>query len=418
MLVRLIIPFTALLSGTCFLLLGIGLLNTLLPIRGGEAGYSGTLLGIITSCYFVGFLLGTFLGPRLIRRIGHIRAFAFCAAIVACCCLLYGLWLNPYVWMLLRVLTGTALVTLYAILESWLNGQSSQEQRGQVFAIYMVANLGSLALSQQLLHLNTDTALTLFALSAIFISIALMPITVTRVVPPEVANAHSMKLRQVYAAAPAACIGALLSGLAMGAFWGLTPLFISQLGLNEGAIANVMTAAIVGGALLQMPIGRYSDNHDRRMVLALVTLAGAIGAGLILVTSGVSTTNMIPLLLASALYGGCAFTIYPLVVAHLIDNLKQEEVLEGSSGLLLVHGLGAAIGPTLAGILMNVWGNIALPVYFCAANGLIAAATYWHVRQRPAPITADEQTAHYVPMVRTTPEVLHLHPDQEEVMPE
>lgn len=412
MLLRLVMPIASLLLGTSLLLFGTGLLNTLLPVRGSAAGFSEQALGVVTSCYFIGFLIGTRYGPRLIRRIGHIRAFAFCAAIVASAVLCHALSLNVYGWMLLRIVTGTALVTLYTLIESWLNGQSAREQRGQVYAAYMVVNLGSLALSQQLLRFDGDGTFVLYALSAIFITTALMPVTLTRMTPPPVSDAPPVKLAQLYHAAPVAGLGALLSGLAMGAFWGLTPLFVDLLGLGQAAIANVMSAAIVGGALLQWPIGHYSDRHDRRRVLLLSALAAA-GCALLLALSGVGGAGVALLMMAAALYGGFAFAIYPIAVAHLIDNLAPEQVLEGSSGLLLVHGVGAAIGPAVAGLLMQWGGATALPLYFLAMQGALVVLVLRQLQAAPAVISGDAQPAHYVPMVRTTPEVLQLHPDTE-----
>jgi MFS family permease len=144
-----------------FLLLGHGLLNTLLTLRGIEEGYSTGLIGLLMSGYFAGFLVGTWLAPSLIRRIGHIRTFAFYAALASVAVLLHVLIVNPWVWLVLRVMYGVALVTLYMVIESWLNAQVSGEKRGQVFALYMAVNLGSLAAAQQLLSLDSPMNFTL-----------------------------------------------------------------------------------------------------------------------------------------------------------------------------------------------------------------------------------------------------------------
>ena len=74
---------TALLTGVALLLTGSGLLGTLLAVSGGEAGFGAGTLGLVMSGYFAGFFMGTFFAPSLIGRIGHIRAFAFFAALAA-----------------------------------------------------------------------------------------------------------------------------------------------------------------------------------------------------------------------------------------------------------------------------------------------------------------------------------------------
>ena len=193
----LIAPISSLLAGVALLLLGHGLLNTLLTLRGVAEGYSTGMIGLLMSGYFAGFLIGTWLAPSLIRRIGHIRTFAFYAALAAVAVLVHVLIVNPWVWLVLRVLYGVSLVTLYMVIESWLNAQVSGEKRGQVFALYMAVNLGALAAAQQLLSLDTPMNFTLFALAAILISSALMPITLTRQAQPALPDMPATDLLQL-----------------------------------------------------------------------------------------------------------------------------------------------------------------------------------------------------------------------------
>jgi len=400
----LIAPISSLLGGVALLLLGNGLLNTLLTLRGVAEGYSTTMLGLIMSGYFVGFLLGTWLATPLVRRIGHIRAFACCAALAAIAALLHVLLIDPWVWLFLRVLYGLALVTLYMVTESWLNAQAPNEQRGQVFAVYMAVNLGALALAQQLLHLADPVQFTLFALAAILISAALMPITLTRQAQPNLPEAPPSNLRQLWNIAPLAMVAAGLSGLALGAFWGMAPVYASLAGFDTPGVGLLMTATILGGALLQWPIGLYSDRHDRRQVLLwVVALAVALALVMSLLPAG-------PLLLgAMFVWGGLTFAIYPIAVAQLIDQLHSDEILSGCSSLLMVNGIGSVCGPLLAGVLMEQLGASALPLYFACTLGLLAAYTIYRLRHVSDLVSGD--AAHFVPMLRTSPTVLELMPD-------
>ena len=400
----LIAPISSLLGGVALLLLGNGLLNTLLTLRGVAEGYSTTMLGLIMSGYFVGFLLGTWLATPLVRRIGHIRAFACCAALAAIAALLHVLLVDPWVWLGLRVLYGLALVTLYMVTESWLNAQAPNEQRGQVFAIYMAVNLGALALAQQLLHLADPLHFTLFALAAILISAALMPITLTRQAQPSLPEAPPSNLRQLWRIAPLAMVAAGLSGLALGAFWGMAPVYASLAGFDTPGVGLLMTATILGGALLQWPIGLYSDRHDRRQVLLwVVALAVTLALVMSLLPAG-------PLLLgAMFVWGGLTFAIYPIAVAQLIDQLHSDEILSGCSSLLMVNGIGSVCGPLLAGVLMERLGASALPLYFAATLSVLAAYTLYRLRHVSDLVSGD--AAHFVPMLRTSPAVLELMPD-------
>ncbi len=399
-----IAPIGSLLSGVALLLLGNGLLNTLLTLRGVAEGYSSGMLGLIMSGYFVGFLLGTWLAIPLVRRVGHIRAFAFCAALAAIAALLHVLIVDPWVWLALRVLYGVALVSLYMVIESWLNAQAPSDKRGQVFALYMAVNLGALAAAQQLLNLAEPSQFILFALAAMLISAALMPITLTRQAQPSVPDTLHSNLRQLLGIAPLAIAAAGLSGLALGAFWGMAPVYASLSGFDASGVGLLMSSAILGGALLQWPIGHYSDKHDRRLVLLWVVILAVLVALLMsLLPAGRLLLGLI------FLFGGLSFAIYPIAVAQLIDQLHRDEILSGSSSLLMVNGIGSVCGPLLAGLLMQQFGARALPLYFAAVLGLLAAYTWYRLRHVSDLVS--EPHAHFMPMLRTSHTVLELMPD-------
>lgn len=398
-------PITSLLAGTALLLVGVGLLTTLIPLRGRALGYSTTMLGALTSAYYAGYFLGTFALPPLIQRIGHIRAFAFCAAIVACLVLLQSLGSNPWFWLALRLLAGIVLVGLYAIIESWLNAQAEPSRRGTVFAIYMMVNLGSLAVAQQLLRIQ-GASFVLFVVVALLVCAATLPVVVTRQAQPALQRAPRLELRRLFALAPTAGAGACLTGLAMGAFWGLLPVYAREVGLGLTQVGTYMSVAILGGVALQWPLGRWSDRHDRRIALSLVGAFTSVLALLQLATAGSQPW----MLVLAFLYGGLTFAVYPIVVAHLVDHLSADELLSASSSVLLIYGVGSAIGPIAAGALMSLFGPDALFGWFAVIHGVLAvysAYRYWHLHR------AQPLDAHFHVMVRTTPAAFQMLPETE-----
>lgn len=398
-------PITSLLAGTALLLLGVGLLTTLLPLRGETLGYSTTLLGGLTSAYYAGYFLGTFALPPLIQRIGHIRAFAFCTAVVACVVLLHALSSQPWLWLVLRVVAGIALVGLYAIIESWLNAQAPASGRGTVFAIYMMVNLGSLAVAQQLLRIPGQP-FVLFVVVALLVCAATLPVVATRQAQPVLQPAPRLELRRLFALAPTAGAGALLSGLAMGAFWGLLPVYARSLGFDLQAVGTYMSVAIVGGAALQWPVGRWSDRQDRRVALAVIC---ALAAVLALAQFAVAPWRGATLVLIF-FYGGLSFTVYPIVVAHLVDHLAPDELLSASSSVLLIYGVGSAVGPIAAGALMSAAGPGALFGWFVITQLLLAVYAgyrYWHFHREQS------SDPNFRMMVRTTPTVLEMLPEND-----
>ncbi len=384
-----IAPLIALLLGVGLLLLGSGLLGTLIAVRGGLVGFDSQTLGTIGAMYFVGFLAGTYLGPMMLRRVGHVRAFAFFTAAIACAALGHEMLDSPWLWGLLRLITGMSMVGLYTTIESWLNSHAAPEQRSRIFATYMAVNLGSLAMSQQLLHWINPASHILFSLAALAICAAVMPVSATRLAQPSIAEVHGIGLKTLYGRAPVACAAALLTGFSQGAFWGLGAVWADTSQLGASGVAWVMTTAIIGGALCQRPIGRLTDHIDRGYVISVVSS----GAALLALALLFSAKHELGVLLVAVFgYGGFAFALYPLAVARMMDRLDKREIIAGSGSLLLLHGIGASLGPFIAGMLMQHFGPNALPAWFFGVQCVLASSTWWLARRTPADI------AHQTPM--------------------
>lgn len=402
---RLLLPLTALLASVALLLGGNGLLGTLLAVRSQTEGWGEQTTGLVMSGYFIGFFLGTFTAPPLIRRVGHIRAFAFHAALAAAAVLVFPLWANPMAWMVLRIVTGMALVGLCTVIESWLNAQSAPQHRSRVFGVYMVVSLLALAAGQLLLDLQPPRSPVLFSVVAILFALAILPVSITRLSPPPIAAAPRARILQICSTAPSAAAGALLAGMALGAFWGMGAVYAASLGFDRSGIGAFMAATILGGAALQLPIGRLSDRGDRRSMLAGVAALGAAVAVCALQLHPGARAGVLALFF---LFGGLAFALYPLAVAHLLDRLPAEQLLAGCSALLLLNGIGAAIGPAAAGLVMERWGATALPVFFAITLALLALVAGGRRLMKARHLL---HPARFHPMVRTTPVALELLPE-------
>ncbi len=393
-------PISSLLAGVALLLAGSGLLGTLLAVRAAQEGFPDRIIGLVMSGYFAGFLFGTWLAPRVIQRAGHIRAFAMFAAIASSTSLLHALLIDPWAWGLLRIITGSCLVSLYMIVESWLNEQAPAGQRGQVFAAYMIVNFLALAAGQLLLVMYPPGNFAPFAIVSLLICWSLVPVSLTRIHPPTPGEAKRLPMRRLYAVSPSGLVGALGSGFAMGAFWGLGPVAAQRMGLDTSQVAAFMIVAILGGALIQWPVGHWSDRHDRRRVLAAVSAGAAMFALLAYFCAGY------PYLLMACMFGfgGLAFTIYPVSIALANDLLRADEMVPGAATLLLLHGAGAALGPSAAGLMMEAFGGNGLMLHFCLSLFALTAFVSYRVH-RAEPMIA---STFFAPMVRTTPTALEL----------
>lgn len=400
---------TILIGGLSLFLIGLGLLGTLLGVRGGLAGFSNTEIGLVMAGYYLGYIVGTTFGPILVQRVGHVRAFVSCAALATASALGFGLWVDIWAWFPLRGINGASVVGVYVVVESWLNAQTDNRQRGRVFGIYMMSTLLALALGQFLMLGWDPAGLELFAVAALFLVIGILPVAATRLREPSLEVGPAFSLGRLIAISPLGTMGAFGSGLVNGIFWGMTPLFAHALGFTAAGIAWLMSLTILGGVLFQWPVGYLSDRFDRRHVLILVAALAALlsAAAGWLVWQGTAG-----LLLVSFLYGGVMFSIYSLAVAHANDHLASADVLGATRGLLLVYGVGAIGGPLVAGPGMDLVGPVALPGISAVALLLLALFGLYRMSRRPAPPL--EAQGEHVLLIRTSPVVLEMYAQAED----
>jgi MFS family permease len=404
---RLIYGVSSLLFGMGILLVGAGLLNTLLPVRASLEGFSDFTIGVVMSAYYVGFIVGTVWCGRIIRRVGHIRGFASFAATATVSILVNALVVGPVAWTILRALVGASLIGIYISVESWLNERAEAGNRGRIMGLYEMVVLGAMAGGQFLLTFGDIRSPLPFVLAAALFAAGLVPVALTRLPEPQLEEGGRFSLRSLLGLSPVAVAGTLAGGAVGGAFTSLGPVYARDAGLDPAGIAAFMSAALLGGALLQWPIGALSDRVDRRIVIGATGLLGALSAfGIVLAASG-SFSSVLGM---SFVFGGTSMTLYALSVAHANDLLRNAQFLDAARGFNLLYGVGAAAAPPVVGALMTGLGAQALfwsSLLLLALLGAFALLRAM-VTDRP-PVEGREE---FVPVATPSPEVLEMHPHE------
>lgn len=401
-------PILSLLRGTAFLLAASGLHGLLLPLRGQAEGFSTAWLGLLGTAWAGGFIAGCFLAPRLVRNVGHVRAFgAFCAAgaIVA---LLTGLLIYPAAWAVLRMATGFTMAGSFMVIESWLNERATNENRGTVFGLYMMVTYASIMAGQMVVAAGDVRSASLFMVAGILFCFSLIPTAVSTAASPKPLQDVRLDVKGLYANSPVSIVACFLIGIANGAWGTLGAVYGARIGISTAQIALMMSLVVVAGAAMQLPIGRLSDRTDRRFVLAGAALgAGVFGLLVFLLTPRDGTAVII----MTAAYGSLAYTLYSIAVAHANDHASAEDFVKVSGGLLLLYGFGTMVGPLLGSALMGPLRPEALFLATALAHFSLAAYAVLRIRTR-APIPVGEREAFQtLPSERSaTPEGLRLDP--------
>ncbi|MGO9592763.1 MAG: MFS transporter [Steroidobacteraceae bacterium] len=372
-----------LLLGMGVLMLGAGLQGTLLALRATLEGFPTTVTGMVMSCYYVGYLLGTIAAPRLLRQIGHIRVFAALAAVASVAALVQALFVNPFAWGAMRLTTGLCFAGIYVVAESWLNDRASRANRGRLLAVYMLVLYVGLGAAQFLLIVSNPSTPAPFMLVSALICLAMVPIVVSARQAPEPAVPRKVRYRDLYRNSPLGVVAVAVSGLISAIIFSMGPVYARLSGMGTTGVATFMGLSILAAVLTQYPIGRLSDRIDRRTVIAGVCTLATVLAGSIAVFSAMPRALFLTL---SALFSGFVLTLYSLAISHVNDKLEPAQTVAASSALLRLNGAAAAIGPVLAGSLMAAFGP---PAYFATLATLTGALTVYDLwrksRRRPVP---------------------------------
>ena len=369
---QLLVSVIALLASMGLMLLGSGLMGTLLSIRMSLDGVSPLIKGLVLSAFYLGLLVGSQQAGRVIRRVGHIRAFAIFSAVCGASILLHGLYVIPAVWFVLRVAIGFSTAGLYLVVESWLHERSGAMVRGRLFSLYQTVSYAGLGLGQFLLLLGDPAGPSLFMVIAVLFALCLVPVALSRASdPPEPGRHVPMAVGATIRQSPLAAWTCVASGIVSSVVFTLTPAYALSLGLDVGSVTWVMAALILGGGLLQWPIGHLSDQCGRRLMILMVGVMSAATA--ILIASYGTRMPFVALLGVMAVYGGFAFTYYPLAVSHANDSLASgSDFVTVAGALLFLWGLGASSGPIVLGWLVGEFGQSSLFIVL-AGIGLITS---------------------------------------------
>ncbi len=369
--------------GMGVLMLGAGLQSTLLSLRATLEGFPTPVTGVVMSCYYVGYVVGTIIAPPLLRQVGPIRVFAALAAVASVAILIQGLFVNPATWGAMRGVSGVCFAAIYVVAESWLNDLASRSNRGRLLAVYMVVLYVGLGAAQFLLLLSDPRSPASFMLVSVLISLAMVPIVISAQPLPKSTVPRKVRILELYRDSPLGVVGVIASGLIASIIFSMGPVYARLSGMDTMRVATFMAVSILAAVTTQYPVGRLSDRMDRRTVIAGVCTL------IMVIATSIAAFRSMPhamVLILAALFSGFALTLYSLSVSHVNDKLEPAQMVAASSTLLLLNGSAAAIGPTLAGSLMAAFGSTAYFATLAALAGALAIFDLWRkLRRKPVP---------------------------------
>jgi MFS family permease len=409
MIPKIFVAIVALFASLVLLVMGNSSLGTIAALRLEIEGFEPAAIGLVLALTSLGFVLGSLYGIRVVQRVGHIRAFAVFASIAAAATLMHPLHVSVPGWMLFRLALGFCIAGLMLVTESWINSHATNESRGSLLATYMVLFFLAASSGQFIVMLGDPGLHQLFVVAAMFFILSLVPISLTRSTPPVMESAGRLAFGAVWIRSELGLAGAAVSGVVLGAFGTVGPVYGYEMGLDVDQIAAFMGISILAAMAIQWPMGFVSDYLPRRLVIVSVAAAAA---GLALFTAAFGQRSWLHLYGGVAAFYALASCIYPLCLALTHDMLDKHQIVPASATLLLANGIGAVAGPVIGGAAISLLGPAALFLFLAAALGLLLLlALHSFARERAPKVREQSHCVGVAPV--STPVIMELDPRQE-----
>ena len=391
-------PLIPLLITAGILIGGNGLQGTFISLRALKEGFSPSVIGIVGTGYNLGFAIGCIYVTRIMRSIGHIRAFSALAAIASAASLAMVLLIDPAFWFAMRLVQGICFAGLFSVVESWLNARVTNATRARTLSVYRFVDLGSVTMAQYLIPSVGIDGFQLFAIISMALTLSLVPISFADRSSPQAPDDVRFDIRMLWRISPLATVGCVVVGLTNSAFRSLGPVYAEGIGMSITAIATFMSVGIFAGVVLQYPLGHYSDKLDRRLIMLIAT-AGALFAGLfiVLVAGDSPLLNYVGIFL----FGAFAMPLYSLCSAHANDHAAPGQHAIVSAGTLFFWSCGAVVGPLFASFLMDIFGPHMMFTYMAAVLFLFSLYTLRRMTVREG-VPTERRTMGFRNLLRTS----------------
>lgn len=399
---RLIFKFAAPLSSVALMMFGNAFYTTFLSLFLDSKGYSRGDIGIIQSAYFLGMLVGGIRMESVIRRVGHIQALTVFGSLATSSILLQAMFQDFYLWAVLRFIVGLSVASIYIVIESWMLGHSNLKSRGIVLALYMMSLYISQSMSQQILSVVDVTSYTPFLLCALFTSLSTIPVGLSTS-KFKVEHAHSpLGMLNIAKRSPFGVAGCIMSGMMLSAIYTFFPLLALS---RDVPPENLMTLTIFGGVLLQWPIGKLSDYFERRktlLVVVITTLLLALGG------YAFKGDSLAGVYIMTFLFGGLSFTLYPLCITQVCDQLDHSDITKATALLLVAYGCGSVMGPLFSSGMIELLGIDSVFLYFALLLTVLTTIGIYTSIKKPVIPLKDQNP--FMPLNNVTPVACEMDP--------
>ncbi len=350
----------------CDMALGLTypLLNVIMEARGVDAW----LIGLNSAMGPLGIIAAGLALPRLLARV-HSGPVAWVGlALLVVTLLAFGLSDDFWVWCALRFVLGVGIAVLFSVSEAWLMHFSPDAHRGKITAAYTTVMALGFGAGAALLPVAGTQGFLPFVVAAAMITLSSLPLLFIRLDGKEFHGEQAgVSMASFAVAAPLLLAGILTMTLFDSVMLSFFPIYALREGLELTRGAWILSAAITGAALLQIPVGWLADRWSRTGVIWLCILTTV---ALSLAMPHVLNSWVVwPL---AIILGTSAYSIYALALVALGDRFKGPMLVAGSAAVAAMWGIGGIAGPPVTGWAFSGIGHQTLPWLLAAPFAVFA----------------------------------------------
>jgi MFS family permease len=378
--------------------IGNGLMFAYIPVRLGAEGFPPTWAGSILTGLSAGGMAGCLLTGRIVRRVGHARAFMVFSALIVFSNALVGAGVYPVLWIVARALYGFAISGVFIVAQSWLNDVVANSIRGRVMAIFYVSYIVGLGVGSYMLSFVDITISEAPLVGIAFTALSILPVGLTRLRPPPPPESASVALGRAWRISPVGMAGMLAVGGLSMMVAGFAPIHATAKGYSQQEVATLMFAMPLGTLLFQIPLGWASDRTDRRYVLIAASLLVALAG---IVASRMDGSALAIMIAIYVVWSGSSESIYSLSSAHANDRASKDDLVTLSSTMLFAWSLSGFLVPGLGTILTALYGTQSFMYVAIAIGAAFCLFVAWRVLTTKA--VAVTTVTGYSPMTAQAP---------------
>jgi len=343
-------------------------------------GADAAAIGINAAAMAAGTFVVAPFAPALMARLGPARVMRWSLLVAVAMLLAMPAWVDPWLWLVPRILLGAAGSLCWIASEAWINALAEESRRGRVMSFYAMAGYSGQALGPLTLLLAGTEGWLPFLVAAALTGVGVALVSLGGELRPDLGSVGKPPILRSIVRAPLPMFAVLVQAAAFQAYFSFFPALGQDVGLPLEIAFVLMTCTSLGGLLLQYPMGWLADRVNRVLLVTAWLGLGAVAAALLPLLAPLGLPAIPFFMLLGAMISGT----YALSLVLVGARFRGADLAAAATAFTIVYNIGAMAGPLGAGLVIEATGPGGLSLTMAIALGAVVPIGLWSLRRRIA----------------------------------